>query len=210
MRNLCFVCILCLVASAAYAQKKAVTENGEDVFLYDDGTWRYAQETADAPTEIATNPKSFEKNPKSTFLLKSNNVKVGIWLDAKKWTFKKSTSNEDAEYEFQMKGSDLYGMLITEKIEIPLTTLRNIAVENGKAVAPDLRIVKEEYRTVNGLKVLLLQMDGAMQGIKISYFGYYYSSPGGTVQFITYTSQSLLQEYLPECENFLNGFSQID
>jgi hypothetical protein len=210
MQRLPILCVLVFFATAVLAQKKAVTETGEDVFLYDDGTWKYAQEAADTPAEIPTNPKTFEKNPKSTFLVKSNNVKVGVWLDAKKWTFKKAVSNEDAEYEFQMKGSDLYGMMITEKIEIPLTTLRNIAVENGRAVAPDLRIVREEYRTVNGLKVLLLQMDGAMQGIKISYYGYYYSSPNGTVQFITYTSQSLLQEYIPECENFLNGFSKVD
>jgi hypothetical protein len=210
MKSLLTLTFLLFIISFGQAQKKAVTETGEDVFLYDDGTWTYAQEKADEPTEIPVNSKSFEKNPKSTFLLKSTNVKVGIWLDAKKWTFKKSTSNEDAEYEFQMKNSDLYGMLISEKIEIPLTTLRNIALENGRAVAPDLRIVKEEYRTVNGLKVLLLQMDGAMQGIKITYYGYYYSSPEGTVQFITYTSQSLHQEYLSESENLLNGFSKID
>jgi hypothetical protein len=196
--------------TVSYAQKKARTETGEDVFLFEDGTWKFAQEVSDQPTEIPSNPKQYEKNPKSTLLLKSTRLKVGIWLDAKKWTYSDSKSNEDAEFEFQMKDSDLYAMLITEKIEIPLTTLRNIALENGRAVAPDLRIIKEEYRTVNGLRVLLLQMDGTMQGIKITYYGYYYSSADGTIQFITYTSQSLFHEYLPECENLLNGFSKID
>jgi hypothetical protein len=199
-----------LIASATYAQQKAVTETGEDVFLYDDGTWKYAQEKAEEPTDIPVNPRAFQKDPNSKLLLKSTKVGVGIWLDATKWTFKKATSNEDAEFEFQMNDSDLYGMLITEKFEIPLATLRNIALENGRAVAPDLRIVKEEYRTVNGLRVLLLQMEGTMQGIKIAYYGYYYSSAEGTVQFITYTSQTLLTEYLPSSEVLLNGFSKLD
>jgi hypothetical protein len=210
MKHTAILLFLILIATVTHGQQKAVTETGEDVFLYDDGTWKYAQEKADEPADIPVNPKAFQKNPTSTFLLKSTKVGVGIWLDAKKWTFKKATSNEDAEFEFQMKDSDLYGMLITEKFEIPLTTLRNIAVENGRAVAPDLRIVKEEYRTVNGLKVLLLQMEGTMQGIKIAYYGYYYSSAEGTVQFITYTSQTLLTEYLPSSEALLNGFSKLD
>jgi hypothetical protein len=101
-------------------------------------------------------------------------------------------------------------MIITEKVEIPLETLKLIALENGKAAASDLKIVKEEYRTVNGLKVLLLQLNGTMQGIKFSYYGYYFSSPNGTVQFITYTSQKLLDSYEPESEKLLNGFVEIN
>ncbi|MCC7520261.1 MAG: hypothetical protein IT220_01380, partial [Flavobacteriaceae bacterium] len=107
-------------------------------------------------------------------------------------------------------GEDLYGMIISEKVEIPLETLRSIAIENGKSVAPDLKIMKEEYRTVNGLKLLLLQMNGTMQGIKFSYYGYYYSNTNGTVQFITYTSQNLLNSYIPEIEKLLNGIVEIN
>jgi hypothetical protein len=209
MKQLLVVLSILLSCQISFSQIKAVTETGEDVFLYKDGTWKYAQEMADAPSEIATNPKQFEKAASSTFLVKSSIVNVGVWLDAKKWSFKKATSNPHAEYEFQMKGSDLYGMLIAEKFEIPLTTLRNIAIENARGVAPDITITKEEYRTVNGLKVLLLQMNGTMQGIKITYYGYYFSSSKGTVQLITYTSQSLLSEYLPACDQFLNGFAQL-
>ena len=53
-----------------------------------------------------------------------------------------------------MKEKDLYGMAIVEAFEIPLETLRNLALENGKSVAPDLKVVEEEYRIVNGNKVL--------------------------------------------------------
>lgn len=69
----------------------------------------------------------------------------------------------------------------------------------------DLKIVKEEYRTVNGIKVLLFQMNGTTQGIKFSYYGYYYSNENGSVQFITYASQKLIQTYFEECETLLNG-----
>ena len=137
--------------------------------------------------------EGFPKNKKSTFLLKSKKFNVGVYLDPKLWSFNTLTDNPEAEYELQLKDGDLYGLIITEKVEIPIETLKVIALENAKAAAPNMSIVKEEFRNVNGLKVLLLHMNGTIQGIKFSYYGYYYSNSNGTVQFITYTSQNLLE-----------------
>ncbi len=198
------ICVF-LFTTNVEAQKRAVTENGEEILLFDDGTWKYENEEDQVAIEIPMNPTHFRKSENSKFLLKSNKINLGIWLDPKKWKFSKATDNPDAEYEIQLKDGDLYAMIITEKVEIPLETLRNIALENGKGVSPDLRIVKEEYRMVNDIKVLLLQMDGTMQGIKFSFYGYYYSNEKGTVQFITYSSQSLLIEYQKYCDELLNG-----
>lgn len=210
MKKTTLVLISLMIFSLIQAQQKAVTEAGEEVILYDDGTWAYLNEDLITQLEIPTNEEKFVKDEKSTFLLKSNNVNIGFHLNPKLWSFKKAIENPDAEYELQLKGEDLYGMIISEKVEIPLETLRSIAIENGKSVAPDLKIMKEEYRTVNGLKLLLLQMNGTMQGIKFSYYGYYYSNTNGTVQFITYTSQNLLNSYIPEIENLLNGIIEIN
>ncbi len=192
------------------AQQKAVTETGEEVILFEDGTWKYQNEDQISQKETPTNQKKFKKDKESTFLLKSSKLNIGVYLNPKKWSFKKATNNPEAEFELQLKDGDLYGMIITEKVEIPFETLKSIALENGKASAPDLKIVKEEYRIVNGLKVLLLQLNGTMQGIKFSYYGYYFSSPNGTVQFITYTSQNLLDSYKPDSEKLLNGFVEIN
>ncbi len=205
MKRMTLVLMSMLSICLTQAQQKAVTETGDEVILFDDGTWKYQNEKLIQPKEVKTNPKKFVKDEKSTFLLKSNNLNVGFYLNPQKWSFKKGTSNEDAEYELQFKGEDLYGMIITEKIEIPLETLKSVALENGQLAAPDIKVVKEEFRTVNGLKVLLLQMNGTIQGIKFSYYGYYYSNSKGTVQFIIYTSQNLLDSYMPEIEKLLNG-----
>lgn len=203
--------LLCLLTiMLAQAQQKAVTETGEEVILFEDGTWQYQHADDLQETEIPTNPEKFEKDEKSTFLLKSNRLNVGFWLNPKIWSFKKSTDNPESEYELQLKDGDLYGIVISEKVEIPLETLKSIALANGRAAAPDLTIVKEEYRTVNGLTVLLLQMNGTMQGIKFSYYGYYFSNTNGTVQFITYTSQNLLDSSKAESEKLLNGLVELN
>lgn len=208
-----FGLILILILSSATissAQQRAVTELGEEVILFSDGTWRYAKQKVEETKPIPTNPQIFEKDKTASFLLKSKKAKVGFWLDPKAWSFQQATDNPDAEYDLQLKGEDLFGMIITEKMEIPLKSLKSIAIENGRAAAPDLEVVKEEYRNVNGIKVLFLQMNGTLQGIKFSYYGYYYSNQGGTVQFITFTSQQLLKSYEKECDKLLNGLVRMD
>ena len=44
---------------------------------------------------------------------------MGIWLNPKKWNFQKADNNDAAEFDFELKGEDLYAMLISEKMEIP-------------------------------------------------------------------------------------------
>ena len=195
--------------SLIQAQQKAVTETGEEVILYDDGTWSYINEYQLSKKDIPTNQNRFEKDYESTFLLKSSNFNVGFYLNPKLWSFKKAIDNPDVEYELQLKDKDLYGMIITERVEIPLKTLKSLAMDNAKSVSPDLKIIKEEYRYVNGIKVLLLQMDGSMDGVKFSYYGYYFSNTNGSVQFITYTSQNLLKSYKPDIEKLLNGLVEL-
>lgn len=192
-------------------QIKAITETGLEVLLNDDGTWIYSDQNEEVEISTPVNPNPFFKDKNSTFQVKSTKCKMGIWIDPKKWTFEKANGdNEDSEYKFYNKKDEIYGMLISEKIEIPIESLKKIAIDNGRAAAPDLKIVKEEYRMVNDLKVLNLQMDGTIQGIKFSYYGYYFSNESGTVQFITYTSQNIMKSMIPACEILLNGLVVVN
>ena len=60
---------------------------------------------------------------------------------------------------------------------------------------------------VNGKKIFFMQMNGSIEGMKFTYLGYYYSSEGGTIQFISYTTQNLLEEYKNDMFELLNGFT---
>lgn len=191
------------------AQIKAVTEEGNEVILFDDGTWEYADDSF-LENEIKLNPETFTKDNSSSFLLKSSVTNFGFYLNPKEWSFTKNTENTDAEYELNWKNGDIYGMIISEEIKIPITTLREIAVSNGKTVSPDIKIIEEEYRNVNGLEVLMMKMKGTMYGIKFEYFGYYYSNDSGTVQFITYSSDTVLEKNQKLCEKLLNGITTLE
>jgi hypothetical protein len=55
----------------------------------------------------------------------------------------------------------------------------------------------------------MMQMSGTIQGISFVYYGYYYSHESGSVQFLAYTSQDLLNNYSDDIEELLNGFVVI-
>jgi hypothetical protein len=202
-----------LLASTIFihAQIKAVTETGDEVFLYQDGTWKYLAETgATDESESKTNETVFTRDKASTFLIKSKRANVGVWINTKIWSFTNNSTNEDAEIQFEKRTGDIYAMLITEKIQIPLESFKSIALQNAKNAAPDIKIIKDEYRNVNGKKVLMLQMSGTVQGIKVVYFGYYYSSEKGTTQLISYTGENLFKAHMTEMEVLLNGLVETE
>jgi hypothetical protein len=199
---LSFVSFLFISASA---QKKAITDTGEEVILYQDGTWKYVN-GADSARAVEVNKTPFVKPSTNTFLLKSKKFNIGFWINPKKWKVQTDKNNDDAEYELHEETNDLFAMMITEKSEIPVLTLKDIAIKNARKVAPDITIQKEEFRIVNGQKVLLVQMKGTYNGVRFIYYGYYYSNKNGSVQFVTYSTNNLLIENIKDCDDLLNGF----
>jgi hypothetical protein len=208
MKKIFFAVALTLCCGITNAQIKAITENGEEVVLFEDGQWEYVESGELVEEEILMNPLKFVRPATSAFLLKSTKFNIGVYLDSKKWTIEKGKGDDAYEYQLTLNQGDLYAMLITEQVEIPLESLKEIALENARDVAPDVYVAKEEYRMVNGLKVLMMQMNGTLSGIKFSYYCYYFSSEKGTIQFIGYTSQNLLSKYQKTIEDLLNGLVQ--
>ena len=200
-----FVTILLLLAATSYASQKAITDTGEEVILNGDGTWEYSDKAQKATNIIETNKKIFERPRDSSFLLKSTKNNSAYWINTDKWVFKKAKDSNQAEYGFKLKGEDLYGTAITEGIEVALESLADIALTNARTAAPDSKSVKQEFRIVNGKKVLYMTMNGTIQGMKFTYLGYYYSDASGSTQFVTYTGTKLVDKYKLEINDFLNG-----
>ena len=210
MRRIVLTALLLLFAKLTFSQINAVTESGDEVVLYQDGTWKYANDsTSKVSEEIPVNDGVFTKDKKSTFLVKSKTLNIGIWINPKEWNFTKGKEDDVAEYKFDKKGEDLFAMLISEKTPIPLETLKDIALQNARNAAPDVKIVRQEFRNVNGIKVLMLEMAGTIKGIKFTYYGYYYSNDNGTIQLLTYTGSNLFDDYFKDIELFLNGLVEL-
>lgn len=209
MKKLLIILILLLSINYLHAQINAITETGDEVLLYPDGTWAYLNDSLVEAKTIEVNEKKFTKSKSASFLVKSKKLNIGVWINPKHWTFERANENDASEFNFTRKGEDLYAMLISEKMEIPIVTLKQVAFENAREVAPDIKIVNEEYRFVNGIMVYMMQMNGSIQGMRVTYCGYYYSNSNGTIQLITYTAANLFDDYKDQVEELLNGLVEL-
>jgi hypothetical protein len=215
MKRLFLIFILSSFFCSLKSQTKALTESGREVVLYENGTWKYLVDSlngnTDDSTELKLNPKAFFKTPASTFLVKSKVFNVGVSINPAKWKFHApEQGDESIEYQFTSKTNDLFAMMLTEKTDIPLSNMPNIALINAKKASLDVRIVHQEYRMVNDKKILCLELHGTIQGIKFVFLGYYYTNTNGTLQLVGYTSEKLFEQDKKQLEELLNGLTVIN
>ena len=191
--------LLSAACALAAGPNEATTDDGRKVILHPDGTWEYK----DAPQNLESGAGN--KPEGATKLYKSKKGFYEIWVNPDMWKMSPTAEGEEAEYNFTHKSGDAYAVIIAERIPIPTETLKDVALENARAVAPDAKITSQNYVEVNGVQVLNLQIDGTIQGIKFTYFGYYWGGKAGALQVITFTGQTLFEELKPDMKEFLDG-----
>lgn len=194
-----------LFSSNGFAQNpiKATTDDGRNVLLYPNNTWKFAQ----AAVQQAAAAGSYSRPTSATKVVDIQAGSTRLSYDPARWTPEPSTDR--TRLTFQHADGDGYALVIRERLQMSLDALKEIALNNAVQAAPDAKIVFEEPRVVNGVQVLCLIIEGTTSGIAFSYYGYYYSGKSGIVQIVTYTGQNLFEEYKPDFENFLNGFEVV-
>jgi polyribonucleotide nucleotidyltransferase len=209
--------ILCIltISNISKSQTKALTENGREVVLFENGTWKYSEDSSNDTTNpidsLAINKNKFTKISGATFLVKSKIFNVGVFINPTKWIFSPHSDNEkNPEYRFSLKSNEGYVLMVTEKTQIDLESMRQIALENAQKASSDVKEKSAEYRIVNNKKILCLKFQGTIKGIKFTYFGYYYSNSNGTIQLLSYSSQQYFDSIQKELETFLNGLVEIE
>lgn len=103
MRILIITGFILLYTNMIYSQINAVTESGDQVILYQDHTWKYLKDSIKQNDEININDKEFIKDKQLSFLVKSNKINIGIWINPKEWSFSKGENDDAAEFKFQKK-----------------------------------------------------------------------------------------------------------
>jgi hypothetical protein len=200
--------------STLSAQIKALTENGRQVVLNNDGTWKYTSDSTinkHSSDSIKLNPTKFSKSTGANFLVKSIVTDMGVYINPDEWTVAGHHENEvNPEYRFALKSQNGLAMIESEKTQIDLETMADIALINARKAAIDARVTAKEYRIVNNNRILYLEMAGTIRGIKFRYIGYYFSDKTGTLQLLSYTTDGLYSVAKGELIKFLNGFVVTD
>lgn len=192
------------------AQIEAVTVNGDTVLLFDNGQWSYKaihreNLAVGNLSDVPLNPTAFIKPKTAKDNASGKNGAYALWYDAKKWERARTKSSGDVDIELNRKNSEGLFVTIFEQAEMPLASLKDVAIANAKNVSTEFKVVSEEMRTVNGKQVLCMKFNATSKGIKFTYLGYYYCYPGGTLQALAFTYESLFQEFEPDFSDLLNG-----
>ncbi len=202
MRLTTFLLLLLTLLLAACSQSslnapnttslEAFTKDGRSVVLHENGTWQYQEAV---PASYSSSTEQIFNSEKGFFKFEYN---PQIWRVV-------DTSNEAAEFMLVHRNGEGYVMVITERIGVPLNILKRIAVRNARQAASDVQVIFREKRLVNGAPVLAMDMQGRIQGIVFRYHSYYWSGRDGSLQFITFTSQSLFEKYQEDFDTVLNS-----
>jgi len=190
---------LVLASIFVQSQETAITESGQKVIIMPDGTWHLESPVTILDAAI----KHFNRPITSTTKAQINHGKSLIYYSSKLWICK--GVEEGGRLSFGHRNGDGTVMSITERIEVPMDTLREQVIANAKKAAPDLKIVSEEPQIINGKNFLVMEFKATIKGIPFQYLGYYYTGNAGSIQVFAYTAQNLFEEYRKDFTNFLNG-----
>lgn len=201
-RSLLSVVALVLVAAGvSFAQNiEATTVDGRKVLLKPDGTWQFLQTNKETPSETLV---SYQKPASSNASLSLKGDRFVIWYDSSKWV--QQTTTDPSRFEFAHKEGDVYGIIIAERIAMPPAKLKEMAIKNAENVSPDVKVIFEERRRINGVDLMCMKMQGTIQGANFIFYGYYYAGNAGTIQVLTLTSSNLYKDYEAQMSDFLNG-----
>jgi hypothetical protein len=125
--------------------------------------------------------------------------------DRRDWT---TEAVESGITQFTHRSGEVWARVIAERVEIPITRMEDVALGNAREADPNARVIRRGTRTVNGMKMMFLEIDATVEHVPVRYYGHYYSDSSGTVQIIGWTSRNLIEEHRPLIENFVSGFQE--
>jgi len=193
MKYFSLIALFLLANLSLDAQTNAITEHGDSVVLLENGKWEFIENyrlsLLEAPLSLDTNAVAFFKPESAKRITKSMEGHYNIWYTEKDWqeTDPKAL-NPIAEKAFVLEGNSAYGMVIYEKVQIPLEQLKNIAVANAERMGENVKVLNTEYRKVNEKLYLAMEMNATVMGLDMRYVYYFANKNQGCLQFITFTT----------------------
>lgn len=157
---------------------------------------------------IKQSKKIYIQSKKSDDVLESKNGFVKFNL-ANNWRISPN-NNPAAEFQLTFHKGDLYATIITERIEIPIKSLTEFAIQNLSNITDDYEVLNVEVRNVNGKSFVMMDIECTLNEIKFRYRNFYWSGKPGSLQILTYTGINLFEEFKNDIDYLLNGVLVCD
>lgn len=112
-------------------------------------------------------------------------------------------------YQLEDPKAEAFVKLVVERAEIPTDRLVEIALDNARKTDPKLRVVRRSQRTVNGIRMAVVEFELNADGIPITFVGHYYGGPEGAVQILGWSSRNQARDYRAQIDLLIEGLRLV-
>jgi hypothetical protein len=158
---------------------------------------------------ISTASREFRRSQTATTRVDLLGGKITYWIDLDKW----SEANPDKKgvpQQFMMtRGQSRAGVLIeVDPSTKPIDEMRAGVMKELLPDMPDAQIASQERRIVNGLPMLVMEIDASSRSGPVAFLVQLYSGPEGSIRTSAYTDRRNLDAFKPDMESALSGFEK--
>lgn len=216
------LCFSILSVFLTYAQSqlpkeigRAITMDGRRIILYDNGTFRYeiSEQKQSHGTAVSSDTvqslfpsavrEAVQSSPYNKKEYSSTRTKFSVWYNPKKWKLVLNNQNPLEEASWHM--ADTYCNLITDRVEFDYETWIQRIKLSYKELDPQAKLVKEEWRTVNGNPLYHMVWAINFNRMKVTLYGYYLIGKGEIAQLVVQTPTSVAMDTQEEIYRLLSG-----
>jgi hypothetical protein len=154
-------------------------------------------------TTSSSQLRSYTKALTAKTRIKTSVEEFVFWMDEAKW--KQEKSDNPHLLKFSYVNSDIGAVIISGRIGIPTTVLRDKVLKSGQETDPSAQITFEEKRIVNGQQVLVIEISTTMEGELYKFLGYFHGGASGSIAVIGIVPETLFTKNKGDLTEFLNG-----
>ena len=129
--------------------------------------------------------------------------RMSVRYDPSKWI--QAPTSGAGRFEFSYVPGEGVAVVIAERTATPADKVADMALANIRKQDSAARMTLKQKRHVAGADVWFQTVDATVKGMPVTYYGYYYGGPAGTVQVLTYTGRSLAAVCQRDFLEFLDG-----
>ena len=212
-----FMALLALgFMQGAQAQTLAITEYGDSIYVFNDGTWSFSPTEPMMIEELGFLEKelTFKKNdakfsvPDSSTEVLESGLGFFTWAyNREEWMrMRPEELNPLAEFAFKHKEKDIYAMAISEEVSMDVETIVKVALDGMETnTGSEVDIRRLEFREVNGKEMAMGRFLLDFGGMNLVFENYYLTCEEGTVQVLTWTAANIFPKYENLMQDMLNG-----
>ena len=155
-------------------------------------------QTPNHPTE-----PDIQKASAATRAFKIDFADATLWLDWLKWFDEK---REPGKITFQHVDRRVLGYVLVDRTPgIPTSKMSDLALRNAMRLDPDARIRRQEFRQVNGKRMLYLELVLSQNSPPMVFAGYYHGGVKSNLQAVSWTFEKDFDKYRGVMEEFISG-----